>query len=332
MRRRTRRSARSSRNAKIPGFRPGKAPRKVFENTYGTSRIVERALDDLVPAKYAAAVEEHHLEPLAPTADGTAARETRGSRCGSRRSSPIRPAIEPHDYEGVEITDVPETATDDDVERTLEQMRRDAANLVPADRPVQLGDVVTIDFAGSIDGVPFEGGTAEGQEAEMNESNFVPGFVEGIIGMRAGETKDVAATFPDPYANEELAGKSAVFNVTVHDVKERELPPLDDEFAARVSTSPTLEELRADVKRRLDETVEGQRPPPHVERAARQDRRGQRRSAAGGARRARDRLADRRHRSSTSPGPASVGTTTSRRRARRPMRSAPTIAARPSGA
>jgi trigger factor len=170
---------------------------------------------------------------------------------------PIRPAIEPHDYEGVEITEVPEAATEDDVERTLEQMRRDAATLVPADRPVQLGDVVTIDFAGSIDGEPFEGGTAQGQEAEMTESNFVPGFVEGILGMRAGETKDVAAAFPDPYANPELAGKAAVFTVTVHDVKERELPPLDDEFATRVSTSQTLEDLRADVKRRLDETVKG---------------------------------------------------------------------------
>ena len=243
-----------SRNAKVPGFRPGKVPRKVFENTYGTSRIVERALDDLVPAKYAAAVEEHKLEPVArPQMELLP--ESEGQPLRVKAIVPIRPAIEPHDYEGVEITEVAEAATEDDVERTLEQMRRDAATLVPADRPVQLGDVVTLDFAGSIDGEPFEGGTAQGQEAEMTESNFVPGFVEGIVGMRAGESKDVAATFPDPYANAELAGKAAVFAVTVHDVKERELPPLDDEFAARVSSAKTLEELRTDVKRRLDETV-----------------------------------------------------------------------------
>ena len=120
---------------------------------------------------------------------------------------------------------------------------------------MQLGDVVTVDYAGAIDGVAFDGGTATGQEAEMTEGNFVPGFVEGILGMRAGETKEVAATFPDPYTNPDLAGKAAVFTITVHDVKERELPPLDDEFAARVSSTKTVEELRAEVKRRLDETV-----------------------------------------------------------------------------
>jgi trigger factor len=243
-----------SRNAKVPGFRPGKVPRKIFENAYGTSRIVERALDDLVPVKYAAAVEEHKLEPVArpqmellPEAEGQPLRV--------KAIVAIRPAIEPHDYEGVEITDVPDSATEADVERTLEQMRRDAAILVPVDRPVQLGDVVTVDYAGAIDGVAFDGGTATGQEAEMTEGNFVPGFVEGILGMRAGETKEVAATFPDPYTNPDLAGKAAVFTITVHDVKERELPPLDDEFAARVSSTKTVEELRAEVKRRLDETV-----------------------------------------------------------------------------
>jgi trigger factor len=242
------------RRVKMPGFRPGKVPRKIFENAYGTSGIVERALDDLVPTKYAAAVEEHHLEPVArpqmellPEAEGQPLRV--------KAIVPIRPAIDPQGYQGVEITEVPESATDDDVERTLEQMRRDAATLVPVDRPAQLGDVVTIDYAGSIDGVPFDGGTATGQETELDESRFVPGFVAGIVGMTAGESKDVTADFPAEYGNEELAGKQAVFAITLHDVKERELPPLDDEFAKRVSQLQTLDELRADVKRRLDEQV-----------------------------------------------------------------------------
>jgi trigger factor len=247
---------RLARNAKVPGFRPGKVPRKVFENTYGTTQIVERALDDLVPTKYAAAVEEHGLEPVArPQMELLP--EEEGHPLRVKAIVPIRPAIDPHDYEGVEITDVPEGASDDEVERAMQQMRRDAAVLIPVDRAVQLGDVVTLDFSGTIDGELFPGGTAQGQEAEMREDRFVPGFVSGIVGMRAGETKEVAATFPDPYSNPDYAGKDAVFTVTVHEVKEPELPELDDEFAKRVSQTASLEELRAEVRRRLDESVKG---------------------------------------------------------------------------
>jgi trigger factor len=242
------------RNAKVPGFRPGKVPRKIFENQYGSGVIVDRALEDLVPQKYAAAVEEHGIEPLArPTMELLP--EAEGQPLRVKALVSVRPPIEPKDYTGVEVTDVPETATDEDVERALEQMRRDAATLVPVDRPVQLGDVATIDFEGKIDGVPFEGGAAQSQETEINESRFIPGFAAGIVGMRAGETKDVHAKFPDEYGNAELAGKDAVFTVTVHEVKEPELPPLDDEFAKRVSRSETLGDLRTELKRRLDENV-----------------------------------------------------------------------------
>lgn len=242
------------RNVRVPGFRPGKVPRKIFENTYGSSQILERALDDIVPTKYAAAVEEHGIEPLArPQMELLP--EEEGQPLRVKAVVPIRPAIEPKDYTGVEITDVPETATDEDLDRTLEQMRRDAATLVPVERPVKLGDVATLDYQGKIDGVPFDGGAATGQETELTETRFIPGFVAGIVGMQPGETREVRATFPDPYANPDLAGKEAVFTVTVHEVKEPELPPLDDEFAKRVSRNETLEDLRADVKRRLDENV-----------------------------------------------------------------------------
>jgi trigger factor len=242
------------RNLKMPGFRPGKVPRKIFESTYGTSQIIERALDDLVPVKYAAALEEHGLEPLdRPKMELLP--EEEGQPLRVKAVVPIRPAIEPQDYAGVEITDVTETATDADVDAALEQMRRNAATLVPVDRPVQAGDVATLDYEGKIDGVPFDGGKAEGQETELDEGRFIPGFVQGIVGMTAGETKDVHATFPDPYSNADLAGKEAVFTITVHEVKEPELPPLDDELAKRVSRSETLEDLRTEVRRRLDETV-----------------------------------------------------------------------------
>ena len=242
------------RKAKIPGFRPGKVPRKIFENAYGTDGIVDRALDDLINRKYPAAVEEHGLRPLdRPTVELVPAEEGEPPRF--KATVAVRPEFEPKDYTGVEITDVPETAGDEDVDRALEQMRRDAATLVPVDRAARLGDTVVIDYEGKIDGVPFEGGAAQGQETELLEERFIPGFATGIAGMTAGQTKEVEATFPDPYQNADLAGKQAVFTITLHDVKEPELPELDDELAKRVSRSQTLADLRAEIERRLGETV-----------------------------------------------------------------------------
>jgi len=242
------------RNAKIPGFRPGKVPRKIFESQYGTASILERALDVPLSQKYPAAIEEHGIQPLAqPSIELVPTEEGQPPRF--KAIVPVRPEFEPQGYTGVEVTDVPETAPDDQLEQTLEQMRKQSATLVPVDRPARLGDTVVIDYEGKVDGVPFEGGAAQGQETELAEDRFIPGFVAGIVGMTAGETKDVPAQFPDPYTNADLAGKDAVFTITLHDVKEPELPELDDEFAKRVSRSESLEDLRTEVKRRLDETT-----------------------------------------------------------------------------
>jgi trigger factor len=242
------------RNAKIPGFRPGKVPRKIFENTYGTATIVERALDDLLNSKYPAALEEHGIDPLDRPAIELVPTEE-GQPPVFKATVPVRPQFEPKDYTGIEIADVTEQAGDEDVERALQQMRREAATLAPVDRAAKAGDTVVMDYEGKIDGVPFDGGTAHGQETELLDERFIPGFVGGIVGMSPGQTKDVEAKFPDPYANPDLAGKDAVFTITVHDVKEAELPELDDELAKRVSRSQTLDELRTEIKRRLDETV-----------------------------------------------------------------------------
>jgi trigger factor len=242
------------RKARIPGFRPGKVPRKIFENTYGTASIEERALDDLLNRAYPAALQEHGVQPLdRPRIELVDTDEGEPPRF--KATVAIRPEFEPQGYTGVEIADVPETADDDAVERALEQMRRDAATLVPVDRPAALGDTVVIDYEGKIDGVPFDGGTAQGQETELVEDRFIPGFASGIAGMTAGETKDVDATFPDPYQNADLAGKQAVFTIALHDVKEPELAELDDEFAKRVSRAESLADLQAEVARRLGETV-----------------------------------------------------------------------------
>ncbi len=242
------------RTAKVPGFRPGKVPRRIFENTYGVAQIIDRALNDLVGPKVDAALEEHHLAPLTTPSVELVPGEGEGPP-SFKAHVYIRPEFEPRDYAGVEIADVPESASDEEFERTLEQMRRNAATLVPVDRAVALGDTVVADYEGKVDGVPFDGGAAQGQEIDVVERGFIPGFAAGILGMRAGETKEVQATFPDPYGNADLAGKEAVFTITVHEVKEPELPELDDEFAKRVSRHETLEDLRADVRRRLDENV-----------------------------------------------------------------------------
>jgi trigger factor len=144
------------------------------------------------------------------------------------------------------------TVSDDDVERSVAALAKERATLVPVDRAAEIGDVVTIDYSGTIDGTAFEGGSATGETAELTEGRFIPGFVTGIVGMRAGETKDVHAQFPENYVQPDLSGKEAAFAVTVHDVKRYDLPAIDDAFAASVSENATVDELRADVRRRLE--------------------------------------------------------------------------------
>jgi trigger factor len=239
------------RSAKLPGFRPGKVPRKIFENAYGTARIDDQALEELVPTKYSEAVKEHGIDPLVrPTLEMLP--EEDGQPMRFKAVVTVRPPIEPAPYTGIEIEDISEKAGDDDLERALETMQKDAATLIPVDRPVQLGDSATIDYLGKIDGVPFDNGAATGQQVEVLEKNFIPGFAAGIVGMKAGETKEVSAKFPDEYGATELAGKDATFTITVHEVKEAELPAIDDEFAKRVSQHQTLDELKEELRGRLD--------------------------------------------------------------------------------
>jgi trigger factor len=147
--------------------------------------------------------------------------------------------------------------TDGDVEQSLHALAKERAILVPVSRPAALGDVATLDYEGSIDGVPFEGGQAAGQTVELSEGRFVPGFVDGLVGMTPGESKTVEVRFPDDYPSSAVAGKPAVFAMKLHDLKEFELPALDDEFAKAVSTNQTLDELRADLRRRLTAVAAG---------------------------------------------------------------------------
>ncbi|HTX57372.1 MAG TPA: trigger factor [Candidatus Acidoferrales bacterium] len=242
---------RLSKHVKLPGFRAGKAPRRVFEQTYGTESITSEALEDVVPEVYARAVREHELVPVdRPKMELLPAEEGKPSRL--RATVAVRPAIELHPYKGIEIERESVEIGDDDVERSLEALAKERATLVPVERPAQLGDVVTLDYEGKIDGAPFEGGAAKGQVTELDDERFIPGFASGIAGMRAGETAEVEAVFPNDYPKDELAGKTAVFSVTVHDVKALELPAVDDEFAKTISENETIGALREDVRKRLE--------------------------------------------------------------------------------
>lgn len=245
-----------AKNVRLPGFRAGKVPRRVFEQTYGADAISSQALEDVVPEAYAKAVREHELNPvdrpkmeMLPEEDGKPKRV--------KATVEVRPEIELAPYRGIELEREAVATTDDDVTRSIEALAKDRATLVPADRAAQLGDVVTLDYEGKIDGVPFEGGSATGQPTELEEGRFIPGFATGIAGMAAGETKDVEAHFPDDYSEATLAGKTAVFTVTLHEVKQYELPPIDDAFAQAISENKTVDELRTDVRRRLDAIAEG---------------------------------------------------------------------------
>lgn len=239
-------------NAKIPGFRPGKVPRKIFEAQYGTAAIEERAMDAVVPPAYTKALEENDLEPV-DRPQMELVPEEEGQPLRVRATVYVRPQFELHDYKGVPLEAPPATVSDEDVENALQGLRREASVLAPVDRPVALGDVPTIDYLGKIDGEPFEGGAAEQQPTEITEERFIPGFAAGIVGMSAGETKDVEARFPDDYSKSELAGKTAVFTVTVHENKAAELAELDDEFAKRfIGEEGTLGALRDDLRNRLE--------------------------------------------------------------------------------
>ena len=237
--------------AKLPGFRPGKAPRKIFEQAYGAETISHEAMEDVVPTVYAKAVREHDLEPVdRPHMELLPGEEGEPPRL--KAVVDVRPAIDLGDYKGLKLTRRLSVVTEEEVDRSLQSLARERATLVPVERAAKLGDVVTVDYEGKIDGAPFEGGAAKGQTTELNEGRFIPGFATGIAGMSAGETKDIEAVFPENYQQETLAGKTATFTITVHEVKELELPPVDDELAKAVSDHQTLEELRTDIRKRLE--------------------------------------------------------------------------------
>ena len=243
-------------NVRLPGFRTGKVPRKIFEQTYGSTTITSEAVDEVVPEVYAKALREHEIEPV-ERPKFEVVQETDGRPSRLKATVEVRPAIRLGAYKGVAVSRPPFTVTDADVERSLEALAKERATLVPVERPARLGDIVTLNYEGSIDGNPFEGGRGDREIVELAEGRFVPGFAAGIVGMLPGETKQIDVRFPEQYPSAELAGKPAVFVLTLQELKEPELPPIDDEFARSVSSNQTVAQLRDDLRRRLEAVAAG---------------------------------------------------------------------------
>lgn len=239
---------------KIPGFRPGHAPRKVIEGMYGVEIFFDEAMNFAFPEAYQAALEEAKLEPVEhPQVEVT---EVSADGFTFKATFANYPEVKLGEYKGLSAEKPSVEVSDEDVEKKLQQMRERNARLVSVEREAQNGDTAVIDFEGKKDGVPFDGGKGESYPLELGSGSFIPGFEEQIVGMKAGEEKDIDVTFPEDYQAEELAGQPVVFAIKLHEVKAKDMPELDDEFAKDVSEFDTLEELKADLRKKEEESRE----------------------------------------------------------------------------
>ena len=232
----------------VPGFRPGKAPRKMIESMYGAEVFYEEAVNILLPDAYEDAVKEQELKVVGYP-------EVELESCGKdgvvfKCTVAVYPEVTLGQYKGLEAPKAEVNVTDEDVENRLNEMADRNSRLVSVEREIQKGDTADIDFEGFDNGVPFDGGKGENFDLEIGSGSFVPCFEDQLVGMKAGEEKDIDITFPENYTPE-LAGKPVVFHVKVNEVKEKQVPAIDDEFAKDVSEFDTLKDLKADIKKKL---------------------------------------------------------------------------------
>ena len=236
----------------IPGFRKGKAPMNIVEKYYGKEIFYEDAFNEVASEAYEEALKENKVDAVShPTID--VVQMGKGQDLIFTAVVQTKPEIELGKYKGIEINKIEYNVSDDDINHELGHMQEHNSRLITVDdRPVEDGDITVIDFVGSVDGVEFEGGKAENHELTIGSNTFIPGFEDQIIGMKIDEVKDIKVKFPDEYFSKDLAGKDAVFKVTLHEIKKKELPELDDEFAKDVSEFDTLDELKASIKEKLE--------------------------------------------------------------------------------
>ena len=238
----------------IPGFRKGKAPRSIIEKMYGKGVFYEDALNDLLPAELTKAVEEAKLEVVSRPEIEVDDINDDGVTVFALYY--VKPEVELKAYKGLEAEKNVQAVTDEDVDHEIGHALERAARMVEVDRACEMGDFATIDYMGSVDGVPFDGGKAEGHKLEIGSNSFIPGFEEQIIGHKAGEAFDINVKFPEEYHAEELKGKDAVFAIMLHKLEKKELPALDDEFVKDVSEFDTLDEYKADIKANIEKRNE----------------------------------------------------------------------------
>jgi trigger factor len=237
----------------VPGFRKGKIPRKIFEARFGVESLYQDALDILLPKAYGQAVRETGIEPVdRPEVD--VEQMEKGKNLIFKATVTVKPEVKLGDYKNLTIESKEFPVTDEEVNAELKRMQERHAELVVVEEgKAQEGDIVQIDFEGFQDGVPFEGGKAENYSLELGSGTFVTGFEEQVAGMEIGEEKEITITFPVEYHSPSLAGKEAVFKVKLNGIKRKNLPALDDEFAKDVSEFDTLDELKADTRKKLEE-------------------------------------------------------------------------------
>ena len=237
----------------IPGFRKGKAPRKMIENMYGAGIFYEDAANAIIPDAYEKAYEECG-EEITSSPEIDVVQIESGKPFIFTAVVALKPEVKLGDYKGVEIDKFSAEVTEEEVNAEIDRERDNSARMVSVeDRPVQDGDMTELDFEGFVDGVAFEGGKGENYPLTIGSGAFIPGFEEQLIGAELNKEVEVNVTFPEDYNAEHLAGKDAVFKCTVKEIKVKELPELDDEFASEVSEYDTLEEYRANVRKGLEE-------------------------------------------------------------------------------
>lgn len=243
----------------VPGFRKGRVPRQIFDQMYGEESLYQDALNKVLPQAYSDAVKEAGIEPVAQPQINIKSMD-KDQPWVLTASVDVKPEVKLGDYKGMEVPKQDTTVSDADVDAELEKKRQQQAELVlKEDKPAEKGDTVVIDYEGSIDGKKFDGGSADNYSLELGSGSFIPGFEDQLIGHNTDDDVDVKVTFPEDYHAKDLAGKEAIFKVKVHEIKEKQLPELDDDFAKDVDEDvDTLAELKDKTKKELQENKDNQ--------------------------------------------------------------------------